>query len=136
MYVVMKNAGLSGTEINTRAQMEKDIADIRSKLSRNDSEFTNEKNRLQTEIAKLKDLNTKLESDKTEINSKLKTLEKDNNSISGQIKTLQEEKKNLESQVSKLNNELSEYHPYYFCINTYTELHLLNCTCSQKMQRP
>ncbi|KAJ8735471.1 hypothetical protein PYW07_007091 [Mythimna separata] len=106
MYVIMKNAGLSGTEINTRAQLDKDIEDIRSKLSRNDSEFTNEKNRLQTEIAKLKDLNTKLESDKTDINSKLKTLEKDNSSISGQIKTLQEEKKNLETQVSKLNNDL------------------------------
>ncbi|KAJ8736451.1 hypothetical protein PYW08_007107 [Mythimna loreyi] len=106
MYVIMKNAGLSGTEINTRAQLDKDIEEIRSKLSRNDSEFTNEKNRLQTEIAKLKDLNTKLETDKSDISSKLKTLEKDNSSISGQIKTLQEEKKNLESQVSKLNNEL------------------------------
>lgn len=106
MYVIMKNAGLSGTEINTRAQMEKDIEEIRSKLSKNDSEFTNEKNRLQTEIAKLKDLNAKLESDKTEINGKLKTLEKDNSSIAGQIKTLQEEKKGLEAQVSKLNSEL------------------------------
>ncbi|XP_050554912.1 centromere-associated protein E isoform X3 [Spodoptera frugiperda] len=106
MYVIMKNAGLSGTEINTRAQMEKDIEEIRSKLSKNDSEFTNEKNRLQTEIAKLKDLNAKLESDKTEINGKLKTLEKDNSSIAGQIKTLQEEKKGLETQVSKLNSEL------------------------------
>ncbi|KAH9641296.1 hypothetical protein HF086_005777 [Spodoptera exigua] len=106
MYVVMKNAGLSGNEINTRAQMEKDIEEIRSKLSKNNSEFTNEKNRLQTEIAKLKDLNAKLETDKTEINGKLKSLEKDNSSITGQIKTLQEDKKSLEAQVSKLNNEL------------------------------
>ncbi|XP_022822496.1 centromere-associated protein E isoform X6 [Spodoptera litura] len=106
MYVVMKNAGLSGTEINTRAQMEKDIEEIRSKLSKNNSEFTNEKNRLQTEIAKLKDLNTKLETDKTEISGKLKSLEKDNSSIAGQIKTLQEEKKSLEAQVSKLNSDL------------------------------
>ncbi|XP_026731687.1 myosin-2 heavy chain isoform X3 [Trichoplusia ni] len=106
MYVIMKNAGLSGTEINTRTQMEKDIEDIRSKLSRTDSEFTNEKNKLQTEIAKLKDLNKKLETDKTDINNKLKTLEKDNSSISNQYKTLQEDKKNLESQISKLNSEI------------------------------
>ncbi|CAH0592348.1 unnamed protein product [Chrysodeixis includens] len=106
MYVIMKNAGLSGTEINTRTQMEKDIEDIRSKLSRTDSEFTNEKNKLQTEIAKLKDLNKKLESDKTDINNKLKTLEKDNSSISSQYKTLQDEKNNLESQISKLNSEI------------------------------
>ncbi|XP_075971261.1 uncharacterized protein LOC142973434 isoform X5 [Anticarsia gemmatalis] len=106
MYVIMKNAGLSGTEISTRAQLEKDIEDVRSKLSRNDSEFTNEKNRLQTEIAKLKDLNTKLEGDKTDINKKLKTLEKENNNVSNQCKTLQEEKANLESQINKLNSDL------------------------------
>nr|XP_049692269.1 centromere-associated protein E isoform X1 [Helicoverpa armigera] len=124
MYVIMKNAGLSGTEINTRAQMEKDIEDIRSKLSRNDSEFTNEKNRLQTEIAKLKDLNAKLETDKTDINSKLKTLEKDNSSISSQIKTLQEEKKSLESQISKLNNELKNA----------TSLHTTMSDCMKKIE--
>lgn len=106
MYVIMKNAGLSGDEINTKVQLEKDIEDIRTKLSRNDSEFTNEKNRLQTEIAKLKDLNTKLQADKTDINNKLKALDKENSNMSNQCKTLQDNKKTLESQISKLNTDL------------------------------
>lgn len=102
MYVIMKNAGLSTNDINNKNQMEKDIDEIRSKLSKTDSEFINEKNRLQTEIAKLKDLSSKLEVDN-------KTLQTDYIDTSGQCKTLKEENKNLESQIIKLNNDLSEY---------------------------
>ncbi|XP_030026856.2 putative leucine-rich repeat-containing protein DDB_G0290503 isoform X2 [Manduca sexta] len=106
MYVVMKNAGLSSNEINTKIQMEKDIEDIRSKLSRNDSEFTNEKNRLQTEIARLKDLNITLEKDKNVYVDKCKTLETDKNTATTKYNTLLEEKKTLESEISKLNADL------------------------------
>lgn len=109
MYVIMKNAGLSANEINTKVEMEKDIEEIRSKLARNNSEFTNEKNRLQTEIANLKDLNIKLEKDKANIADKCKTYENENNNIKNQCKTLKEEKKNLETQINNLNNDLSKF---------------------------
>ncbi|KPI94778.1 Coiled-coil domain-containing protein 165 [Papilio xuthus] len=108
LYVIMKNAGLSSQEINAKAQLEKDIEEIRSKLSRNESEFKNEKNRLQTEIAKLKDINSKLESEKVSITDKCKGLEVENQKAITECKTLKEEKKNLESQISKLNADLKK----------------------------
>ncbi|XP_013176312.1 PREDICTED: myosin heavy chain, non-muscle isoform X5 [Papilio xuthus] len=108
LYVIMKNAGLSSQEINAKAQLEKDIEEIRSKLSRNESEFKNEKNRLQTEIAKLKDINSKLESEKVSITDKCKGLEVENQKAITECKTLKEDKKNLESQISKLNADLKK----------------------------
>ncbi|CAB3240485.1 unnamed protein product [Arctia plantaginis] len=106
MYVIMKNAGLTGTEISTKVQLEKDIEDIKLKLSKNDEEFKNEKNRLQTDIAKLRDLNTKLETDNTDLSKKCKKLETENNSKSNQCQTLHEEKKSLEIEITKLNTDL------------------------------
>ncbi|KAL0901673.1 hypothetical protein ABMA27_006872 [Loxostege sticticalis] len=106
LYVIMKNAGLSSNEINAKAQLQKDIEDIRAKLSKNESEFTNEKNKLQTEIAKLKDLNTKLEGDKTKITDKCKSLETEKDKSLTELKTLKDEKKSLEAQITKLNADL------------------------------
>ncbi|XP_045537562.1 golgin subfamily B member 1 isoform X2 [Papilio machaon] len=108
LYVIMKNAGLSSQEINAKAQLEKDIEEIRSKLSRNESEFKNEKNRLQTEIGKLKDINSKLESEKVSFTDKCKGLEVENQKVLSECKTLKEEKKNLESQISKLSADLKK----------------------------
>ncbi|XP_062524628.1 myosin-2 heavy chain [Bombyx mori] len=106
MYVVMKNAGLSGKEMTAKTKLEKEIDEIRSKLSKNDSEFTNEKNRLQTEIAKLKDVNAKLEGDKDVFANKYKALENENSNLSNQCKTLTEEMKNREAQINKLSADL------------------------------
>ncbi|KAJ0182614.1 hypothetical protein K1T71_001983 [Dendrolimus kikuchii] len=124
MYVVMKNAGLSAIEINTKAQMEKDIEEIRSKLARNDSEFKNEKNRLQTEISNLKDLNTKLEKDRANFADKCKNYENENNNIENQCKALKEEKKNLETQINNLNNDLKNA----------TSLHTTMSDCMKKIE--
>ncbi|CAH0405458.1 unnamed protein product [Chilo suppressalis] len=107
LYVVMKNAGLSSKEINTKAQLEKDIEEIKSKLLKNESEFINEKNRLQTEIAKLKDLNTKLDSDKSELNVKCKTLETEKDKVASELKSFKDKNNSLETQITKLNNEIS-----------------------------
>lgn len=107
MYVVMKNAGLSTKELNFKMQLEKDIEEAKSKLQRNESEFINEKNRLQTEIGKLKDLNTKLESEKKTLGDKVKKLETENNNLANENKSIKENKKSLESEISKLNAELS-----------------------------
>lgn len=104
----MKNAGLPSQESNGKAQLEKDIEDLRSKMSKTESDFTNEKNRLQTEIGKLKDLNTKLEADKSSLNSQLKALETDSTKAANETKSLIEEKKKLESQIAKLNADLSK----------------------------
>ncbi|KPJ16659.1 Coiled-coil domain-containing protein 165 [Papilio machaon] len=112
LYVIMKNAGLSSQEINAKAQLEKDIEEIRSKLSRNESEFKNEKNRLQTEIGKLKDINSKLESEKVSFTDKCKGLEVENQKVLSECKTLKEEKKNLESQISKLSADLKKTSTY------------------------
>lgn len=109
MYVVMKNAGLSSNEINAKAQLVKDIEEIKLKLSKNESEFINEKNRLQTEIAKLKDINTKLETDKTKTNDICKSLETEKDKVYNQWKILKDEKKDLEAQITKLNTDLSKY---------------------------
>ncbi|XP_028035140.1 myosin-2 heavy chain [Bombyx mandarina] len=106
MYVVMKNAGLSGKEMTAKTKLEKEVEEIRSKLSKNDSEFTNEKNRLQTEIAKLKDVNAKLEGDKDVFANKYKALENENSNLSNQCKTLTEEMKNREAQINKLSADL------------------------------
>lgn len=116
MYVVMKNAGLSTKELNFKMQLEKDIEEAKSKLQRNESEFTNEKNRLQTEIGKLKDLNTKLESEKKTLGDKVKKLETENNNLANENKSIKENKKSLETEISKLNAELSSKssrHIYY-----------------------
>lgn len=110
----MKNAGLSSNEINAKAQLQKDIEDIRAKLSKNESEFTNEKNKLQTEIAKLKDLNTKLEGDKTKITDKCKSLETEKDKSLTELKTLKDEKKSLEAQITKLNADLSKNYTTFF----------------------
>ncbi|XP_063839420.1 uncharacterized protein LOC135088497 isoform X4 [Ostrinia nubilalis] len=106
LYVVMKNAGLSSNEINAKAQLEKDIEEIRAKLSKNESEFTNEKNKLQTEIAKLKDLNSKLEGDKSKVTDKCKSLETEKDKSLNELKALKDEKKSLEAQITKLNADL------------------------------
>ncbi|XP_059045988.1 uncharacterized protein LOC131841690 isoform X2 [Achroia grisella] len=106
MYVVMKNAGLSSNNINAKAQLEKDIEDLRSKLMKNESEFINEKNRLQTEIGKLKDLNTKLEVEKVDLNEKYKTIQTKHDNTASETKSLKESNKNLESKISKLNLDL------------------------------
>ncbi|XP_049880259.1 CAP-Gly domain-containing linker protein 1 isoform X3 [Pectinophora gossypiella] len=113
MYVVMKNAGLSTKELNVKAQLEKDIEEAKSKLNRNESEFSNEKNRLQTEVGKLKDLNTKMETEKSnlvdkckKLEDKCKKLETDLSNAVNENKTLKEEKKSLESQITKLNAEM------------------------------
>ncbi|XP_013134601.1 PREDICTED: myosin-7, partial [Papilio polytes] len=108
LYVIMKNAGLSSQEINAKAQLEKDIEEIRSKLSRNESDFKNEKNRLQTDIGKLKDINSKLETEKVSFVEKCKGLEVENQKALSECKALKEEKKNLESQISKLNADLKK----------------------------
>ncbi|CAH2050250.1 unnamed protein product, partial [Iphiclides podalirius] len=108
MYVIMKNAGLNSQEISSKANLNKDIEELRSKLSRNEAEFKNEKNRLQTEIGKLKDLNTKLEAEKNTYVEKCKVLEVENNKITADSKTLAEEKKTLETQISKLNADLKK----------------------------
>ncbi|CAG9796697.1 unnamed protein product [Diatraea saccharalis] len=107
LYVIMKNAGLSSNEINAKVQREKDIEDIRLKLSKNESEYINEKNRLQTEIAKLKDLNTKIDNDKAELLVKCKTLETEKDKVSGELKSFKDKNINLEAQITKLNNEIS-----------------------------
>ncbi|KAM3967746.1 LOW QUALITY PROTEIN: uncharacterized protein ACR2FA_011294 [Aphomia sociella] len=106
MYVVMKNAGLSSNNINAKAQLEKDIEDLKSKLTKNESEFINEKNHLQTEIGKLKDLNTKLETDKAEYNKKHKTLESEHDNLVSENKSLKDNIKHLESKISKLTTDL------------------------------
>lgn len=107
MYVVMKNAGLSTKELNFKVQLEKDIEEAKSKLQRNESEFTNEKNRLQTDVGKLKDLNMKLENEKKSLAEKCKKIETENNNLVNENKSIKEDKKSLESQISKLNTELS-----------------------------
>lgn len=114
MYVVMKNAGLSTKELNFKVQLEKDIEEAKSKLQRNESEFTNEKNRLQTDIGKLKDLNTKLENEKKTLGEKCKKIETENNNLVNESKTIKEDKKSLELQISKLNAELSSKSTRYF----------------------
>ncbi|XP_026319891.1 protein MLP1 homolog isoform X2 [Hyposmocoma kahamanoa] len=108
MYVVMKNAGLSTKDLNFKVQLEKDIEEAKSKLQRNESEFTNEKNRLQTDMGKLKDLNTKLENENKTLGDKCKKLETENNNLVNENKSIKEDKKSLESQISKLNAELSK----------------------------
>ncbi|CAK1601878.1 unnamed protein product [Parnassius mnemosyne] len=108
MYIIMKNAGLSGEDINAKIQIEKDIEELKSKLSRNENEFKNEKNRLQTEIAKLKDINIKLEADKISYLEKCKKLEVEVNTGISECKILKDEKKNLETQISKLNADLEK----------------------------
>ncbi|XP_060806569.1 myosin-2 heavy chain isoform X2 [Amyelois transitella] len=106
MYVIMKNAGLSTNDINVKVKLEKEIEELKSKVIKNESEFTNEKNRLQTEIGKLKDLTGKLEADKKDLTGKLKSMETDHNNIKEENKTLKEEKRSLESKITKLNTDL------------------------------
>ncbi|CAH2102686.1 unnamed protein product [Euphydryas editha] len=108
MYVIMKNAGLSSKDLTLKSQVEKDIENVKSKLNKTETEFINEKNRLQSEILKLKDLNTKLESENKSFISKLKTLETDSNNSVTECKTLKEEKKNLEAQIAKLNSDIKK----------------------------
>lgn len=122
MYVIMKNAGLSTKELGAKTQLEKDIEEVRSKLSKNESDFTNEKNKLQTEIGKLKDINIKLEADKMSLTEKCKKLEIDYNKSVTESKSLKEEKINLESQIAKLNTELSKYKAY---VNNYNYIYLI-----------
>lgn len=91
----MKNAGLSSQGINSKELLEKDIEVLKSKLSKTETEFTNEKNRLQSEIDNLKDLNAKLEKDRS-------------NSLA-ECKTMAEEKKRLETDIARLNVDISKY---------------------------
>ncbi|XP_046966451.1 centromere-associated protein E [Vanessa cardui] len=108
MYVIMKNAGLSSKDVAVKSQIEKDIENVKSKLSKSETEFTNEKNRLQTEILKLKELNTKLESENKSTASKFKALETENNKAIAECNALREEKKDLEAQISKLNADIKQ----------------------------
>lgn len=109
MYVIMKNAGLSSKDLTLKSQVEKDIENVKSKLNKTETEFINEKNRLQSEILKLKELNTKLESENKSFINKLRGLETDSNIAVTECKTLKEEKKNLEAQIVKLNSDISKF---------------------------
>ncbi|XP_063357519.1 uncharacterized protein LOC134647220 isoform X2 [Cydia amplana] len=106
LYVVMKNAGLSENTINAKTQLEKDIDEAKSRLNKNESDFTNEKNRLQTEIANMKDLNKKLEAEKSSLTEKCKTIEQTKNKATNELKSLKEEKKELEAKINKLTDDL------------------------------
>ncbi|XP_061708674.1 restin homolog isoform X3 [Cydia pomonella] len=106
LYVVMKNAGLSESTINAKTQLEKDIEEAKSRLNKNESDFTNEKNRLQTEIASMKDLNKKLEAEKSSLTEKCKTIEQTKNKTTSELKTLKEDKKELEAKINKLTDDL------------------------------
>ncbi|XP_063395134.1 myosin-11 isoform X5 [Cydia fagiglandana] len=106
LYVVMKNAGLSENTINAKTQLEKDIEEAKSRLNKNESDFTNEKNRLQTEIANMKDLNKKLEAEKSSLTEKCKTIEQTKNKATNELKSLKEEKKELEAKINKLTDDL------------------------------
>ncbi|XP_063548705.1 uncharacterized protein LOC134755936 isoform X1 [Cydia strobilella] len=106
LYVVMKNAGLSENTRNAKTQLEKDIEEAKSRLNKNESDFTNEKNRLQTEIANIKDLNKKLEAEKSSLTEKCKTTEQTKNKATNELKTLKEEKKELEAKINKLTDDL------------------------------
>ncbi|XP_039754596.1 COP1-interactive protein 1 isoform X4 [Pararge aegeria] len=108
LYVIMKNAGLSSQEINVKGQVGKDIESLKSKLSESETEFTNEKNRLHSEIVKLKDLNAKLETEKKTLTDKCRSLEADHGNAATDCKSLTEEKKNLETQIAKLNSEMKK----------------------------
>ncbi|XP_038208413.1 myosin-9 isoform X3 [Zerene cesonia] len=108
LYVIMKNAGLSSTDVNMKAQMTKDIEEIKTKLSKKESEFTNEKNRLQTEIGKLKDLNANIETDNKSLKERAKTLESENNNTLIENKKLKDEIRKLESQINNLNTNLNK----------------------------
>ncbi|XP_045773903.1 rootletin isoform X4 [Maniola jurtina] len=108
LYVIMKNAGLTSQEINAKGQLEKDVENIKSKLSKSETEFTNEKNRLQSEIVKLKDLNAKLETEKNTFIDKCKSLETDHSKVVSECKSLTEDKNGLETQIAKLNADIKK----------------------------
>ncbi|CAF4790626.1 unnamed protein product [Pieris macdunnoughi] len=106
LYVVMKNAGLSGSLDNKNTT--KNIEEIKEKLSKKEAEFTNEKNRLQTEISKLKDLNLKIETEKKSFAEKVKSLESEYKTTVAECKSLKDEKKNLDAQITKLTAEMKK----------------------------
>ncbi|XP_073957350.1 uncharacterized protein isoform X3 [Choristoneura fumiferana] len=108
MYVIMKNAGLSENTFDSKTQLEKDIEEVKSKLSKNESEFINEKNKLQTEIANLKDLNKTLEADKSSFADKCKTIEDAKTKATNELKALKDEKKQLEVKLNKLTDDLKD----------------------------
>lgn len=93
--------------------MTQDIEEIKEKLSKKESEFTNDKNRLQTELSKLKDLNMKIEVENRSLLEKNKNLEGQHNTTVIDNTSLKEEKKSFELQINKLNTEISKN---LFCI--------------------
>ncbi|XP_069361949.1 early endosome antigen 1 isoform X3 [Maniola hyperantus] len=108
LYVIMKNAELTSQEINAKGQLEKDVENIKSKLSKSETEFINEKNRLQSEIVKLKDLNAKLETEKNTFIDKCKSLESDHSKAVTECKSLTEDKNSLETQIAKLHSDIKK----------------------------
>ncbi|XP_047507031.1 golgin subfamily A member 4 isoform X1 [Pieris napi] len=106
LYVVMKNAGLSGSLDNKNTT--KNIEEIKEKLSKKEAEFTNEKNRLQTEISKLKEFNLKIETEKKSFAEKVKSLESEYKTTLAECKSLKDEKKNLDAQITKLTAEMKK----------------------------
>ncbi|XP_045528096.1 golgin subfamily A member 4 isoform X2 [Pieris brassicae] len=106
LYVIMKNAGLSGSLDNKNTP--KNIEELKEKLSKKEAEFTNEKNRLQTEISKLKDFNDKIETEKNTFAEKVKSLESEYKTTFAECKSLKDEKKNLDTQITKLTAEMKK----------------------------
>ncbi|XP_022117433.2 myosin-2 heavy chain isoform X3 [Pieris rapae] len=107
LYVIMKNAGLSESLDNNK-NTAKNIEEIKEKLSKKEAEFTNEKNRLQNEISKLKDLNLKIETEKKSFAEKVKNLESEYKTTFAECKSLKDEKKNLDTQIAKLTAEMKK----------------------------
>ncbi|CAH4031027.1 unnamed protein product [Pieris brassicae] len=106
LYVIMKNAGLSGSLDNKNTP--KNIEELKEKLSKKEAEFTNEKNRLQAEISKLKDFNDKIETEKNTFAEKVKSLESEYKTTFAECKSLKDEKKNLDTQITKLTAEMKK----------------------------
>ncbi|CAK1544634.1 unnamed protein product [Leptosia nina] len=105
LYVVMKNSGMSALDNKT---VTKEMEEVKEKLSKQEAEFTNERNRLQSEISRLKDLNLKIESEKISLLEKIKSLETDRNSSVTECKSLKDEKKTLDLQINKLTSDLKK----------------------------
>ncbi|XP_041975250.1 nucleoprotein TPR isoform X2 [Aricia agestis] len=109
LYVIMKNAQGDNNVKNSKIANDKELENLKVKLSKAETDFTNEKNKLQNEIGKLKVINAKLEADKTSISNKYKTLEDESNKSILECKTLKDENKSLETQITKLNTEIKKF---------------------------
>lgn len=88
--------------------LEKTVQELRNTLNKNDNDVKSEKLKLQAEINKLNEINSKYEKDMKSLSDQFINCEKERDQVKEDYRRVQENNKKLDELIDKLNGDISE----------------------------